>query len=103
MSTVEAGKWMAGEIIPENKFFTSKQTGAFAYDDPDLARKAKEDPNFSFGLESFSVRSDCVSETDESIFVTIKPCVMDQRRRIIPAGAKQAWLLGNCRFVQGKA
>ncbi len=84
MSSVEMMKWHQGEAIPIGKFFTSKSTGAFAYDDPNLEKKIKEDPNFSYGLESFSVRSDCVAERDVSIYITIRECVL-KNNKIIPA------------------
>lgn len=84
MSTVEYQKWQHGQDIPEGKYFTSQATGDFAYDDSDLASKIENDPNFSYGLESFRVRSDCVSQRDSSIYITIKPCKLDSGK-IVPS------------------
>jgi hypothetical protein len=84
MSSVEMTKWLRGEVIPAMKYFTSKSTGSFAYDDPDLQEKIKKDPNFSYGLESFSVRNDVVSERGDSIYIINKPAIINEQGRIVP-------------------
>lgn len=84
MSTDEYAAWLSGAEIPVDKFFTSKPTGAFAYDDPNLESKAKQ--GISVGLERFKVRSDAVAETDANIYVTKVPAIL-QNGRIIPKGA----------------
>ena len=84
MSSVEMRHWQAGATIPVGKFFTTKATGSFAYDDPDLQKKIKENPEFSYGLEEFYARNDAVSERDSSIYITIKESKLDEKGRIVP-------------------
>lgn len=84
MSSIEYRKWAGGMTIPKNKYFTNKATADFAYDDPDLEKKIKEDPEFSYGLEQFSVRSDCVVERDSGIFITVQECRLESGK-IVPA------------------
>lgn len=84
MSSEELQKWSQGHVIPKNKYFTDKYTSSLAYDDPDLEKKKQKNPDFSYGIERFSVRNDCVVERDAHHFITVKECKMNENGKIVP-------------------
>lgn len=81
MSSFEYRKWQNGETIPENKYFTNKNTGDFAADFQDENSSL---PDYSHGVEVFRGRSDCISEYSSGIFMTNKKCVMVHPNYIVP-------------------
>ena len=91
MSSEEYNKWLAGEVIPAGKFFTTKPTSQMAMD---ISGEIPE-------LYRVRARDDIVSQTSEDVYQTNVETKMIGNK-LVPLNSSQAWVRANCRFAQQK-